>query len=236
VRVIHNGRFSLPAGTYTIAVTFNDRASDRAQPISLQIGRNGPPFQTWTLQPQAGQQWQTTLWLPVDANFVGLRGSAELERDIASITITPSAVADVGDRPHVPIVLAAATYPAANLYFHDEQMYPEAQGFWTQGAHTSQVTVAMPPGQAGPVVLRIHSGATANTATLSTFGWQHTYALTPGKAEDVELPTFATRVTPLTIAVESGFSPRDADPNSSDKRFLGIWVEVRPKEPGRNNP
>jgi hypothetical protein len=228
VRVIHNGRFSLPAGTYTIAVQFNDRPPDRAMPLSLQIGRNGPPLQTWTFAPQARQLWETTLWLPVDANFVGLRGSADMERAIDAITITPQSVIDAGDRPLLPAVLAAAIYPAANLFFHAEQLYPEPQGFWTIGAQSAQVTVAATPGRTAPVVLRIHGGAKANTATISTFGWQRAYSLVPGEAAEVELPAFASGVVPLTITTETGFYPKDIDPASTDRRFLGIWVEVKP--------
>ena len=161
VRVIHNGRFSLPAGSYTISVQFNERSTDRPLPLSLQIGRNGPPLQTWMLQPQPGQQFQTPLWLPVDASFVGLRAPVELERAVASITITPVTVVDAGARPLVPTVLAAVSYPAASLFFHDEQLYPEPQGFWTLGNATAHFTVAVPPGQKAPVVLRMHPGATA---------------------------------------------------------------------------
>jgi hypothetical protein len=227
VRVIHNGRFSLPAGTYTIAVDFNDRAADRAYPLALQVGRNGPPLQTWSMQPQPRQHWETPLWLPVDASFVGLRGPVELERAVESITITPKAVVDSGDRPRIPVVLAAASYAAASVFFHEEQMYPEAAGFWTIGAHASRMTVAVPPGQTTPVTLHVHSGGTPNVATFSTFGWQQRVELQPGQAADVELPMFPSGVIPLTIAVESGFSPKDADPQSTDPRFLGIWVELK---------
>lgn len=228
VRVIHNGRFSLPAGTYTIAVQFGDRAFGRAYPLSLQIGRNGPPLHTWQLQPASRQLWRTEVWLPLDASFVGLRGPAELEREVQSITITPNAVVNAGDRPHVPVVLAAAEYPRATFFFHDEQMYPEAQGFWTLGGRASQVTVAVPPDQtASPIVLRIHPGAKPNAATISTFGWEQHVSLVPGQAADIELPMFPNGVVPLTIDVESGFFPRDYDPASTDRRFLGIWVEVK---------
>jgi hypothetical protein len=227
VRVIHNGRFSLPAGTYQIAIDFNERTFDRAYPLSLQIGRNGPPMQTWSLQPQPNQRWETTLWLPVDANFVGLRGPAEIERAIANITITPGTVVDSGDRPRVPVVLSAAAYPDASVFFHEERMYAEAQGFWTIGAHASSMTVAVPSGRTAPVTLRVHSGGVVNTATFSTFGWQQTIELKPGTAADIELPTFPSGVIPLTIDVASGFSPKDADPKSTDRRFLGIWVEVK---------
>jgi hypothetical protein len=228
VRVIHNGRFSLPAGTYDIAVQFTSQPPDRALPLSLQIGRNGPPLQSWMLQPQPNERWRTTLWLPVDASFVGLRGDVALERAIAGITITPTSVVDAGARPLVPVVLAAAAYPSASLFFHTEQLYPEAQGFWTIGGQASQVTVAAAPGNTAPVVLRMHPGAKANRVTITTFGWQREYDLVPGQAAEVELPQFASGVVPLTIGVETGFYPRDIDPASTDRRFLGIWVEVKP--------
>jgi hypothetical protein len=228
VRVIHNGRFSLPAGVYRIEVQFGDRVPDREWGLALQVGRVGPPLQTWSLQPQAGQRWETTLRLPVDSNFVALRGSVEMERAIERITITPTAVVDAGARPHVPVVLAAAQYPGATMFFHNETMYPEPKGFWTMGGRSAEVTIAMPPGQTTPVTLRIHGGAQPNTATLTTFGWEREIPLVPGKDEIVELPVPSNGVIPLTISAARGFYPRDVDPASTDPRFLGIWVEVKP--------
>ena len=237
VRVIHNGRFSLPAGTYTVAVHFNSRGLDRPEPLSLQIGRNGPPMQTWTVDGHPKQLWQTSLWLPVDANFVGLRGSPDAERAIDAITITPTSVVNAGARPHIPLVLSAAIYPAANLYFHSEQTYPEAAGFWTRGKQGTQFTVAIPPGQRETVVLRLHPGSKENAATVSTFGWQQHVSLKPGDAAEIELPTFATGVIPVSIDAEGGFFPRDFDPGSNDRRFLGFWVEVKKgKVQGHDNP
>jgi hypothetical protein len=227
VRVIHNGRFSLPAGTYLLSVQFNDLAPDRPMPLALQVGRNGPPLHTWTVDAKPGQSFHATLWLPLDESFVGLRSSNELERGIGSITFAPSSIVDAGDRPRVPVVLAAAEYPAASLFFHDEQLYPEAQGFWTIGAHASHVTVAVPPNHSGPVMLRIHPGAKPNHVTISTFGWQQTYDLVPGQAAEVQLPPPTEGVIPLTIATTSGFSPKEFDPQSTDRRFLGIWIEVK---------
>jgi hypothetical protein len=232
VRVIHNGRFSLPAGTYRVNVRFNDRGSGRAWPLSLQVGRVGPPLETWNIQPRAGESWSTTLWLPVNANFVGMRGPAELERAIDAITITPTTVVDAGARPIVPVVMSAAQYGGVSLFFHDERMYPEPDGFWTVGRRTSGITVATPPGRTEPVVLRMHSGARANTATFSTFGWSHEVPLVPGEAVELELPTMTGGVVPLTISVADGFSPRELDPASNDARFLGIWIEVRSPAPG----
>ena len=227
VRVIHNGRFSLPAGTYRIDVRFNDRGTEREWPLSLQIGRVGPPLETWNVQAQPGQVFSTTLWLPVNASFVGMRGPVEIERAIESITFTPTAVVDAGSRPIVPVVVAAAHYGGASLFFHDDKMYPEPGGFWTIGRRTSDITVATSTDRTTPVVLRMHSGGKANKATFSTFGWSQEVALVPGEAVELELPTMAGGVVPLRISVEDGFYPRDLDQSSNDPRFLGIWIEVK---------
>jgi hypothetical protein len=227
VRVIHNGRFTLPAGTYRVDVAFNEHADDRTWPLSLQLGRVGPAFETWPVRPRPHETWTTTLWLPVNASFVGLRGPAELERAIASIAITPNNVVNAGSRPMVPAVTAAAHYGDANLYFHDDRMYPEEAGFWTRGRRSSEITVAVPPEYPDPVVLRIHPGAKANRFTVSTFGWQETHALSPGQSAEIELPRMEGGVVPLSFTVEDGFSPREVDPSSTDQRFLGVWVEVK---------
>jgi hypothetical protein len=227
MRVIHNGRFTLPAGRYRIDVTFNADSGGRAWPLSLQVGRGGPPLETWDVQARPGQRWSTTLWLPVNVSFVGLRGPAELERAIDAITITPIEIVDAGSRPIVPVVTAAAQYGDVSLFFHDDRMYPEATGFWTPGGRTSGITVVTPPDHPTPVMLRIHSGVKANSGTFSTFGWQQAYSLVPGQAAEFELPTMAGGVVPLTISVDDGFYPRDTDPSSTDQRFLGIWIEVK---------
>jgi hypothetical protein len=227
VRVIHNGRFSLPAGTYKIDVQFNDRASEGEWPLALQVGRVGPPLQSWTIQAQPRQLWTTTLWLPVNASFVGLRGPAEMERAIDSITITPTDVVNAGARPIVPTVYSAATYGDVSLFFHDERMYPEPAGFWMLGRRTAQITVAVPPNRTTPVVLRIHSGGKANLAKFTTLDWERDYSLVPGQAAEVELPMVHGSVIPITVYVQDGFSPREIDPSSNDPRFLGIFVEVK---------
>jgi hypothetical protein len=152
-----------------------------------------------------------------------------MERAVTAITITPTAVVDAGARPHVGEVLSAATYADVMFYFHNEQMYPEPNGFWTVGERSAAVTLAVPAGRTSPVVLRMHSGGQANNATLDTFGWRRRFALVPGQAAEVELPVTAGGVIPLTIATDNGFSPKQFDPTSKDPRFLGIWVEVMDK-------
>jgi hypothetical protein len=226
LRVIHNGRLSLPAGVYNVDVTWADRTPAAPTPISWQIGRLGPPLSTWTLEMRANQRWQTSVDLPVDANFVGFRGSNEVERAVKSIVVTPARLIDEGARPHLPAVLAAARYEDVNVFFHDEQLYAEVAGFWTMGKRKMAVTMTTSADRPKPIALRIHCGLQANRVTLTTRGWTRTFDLVPMEPQIVELPASATGVIPLSLATENGFSPSQNDPSSKDRRFLGIWVEV----------
>jgi hypothetical protein len=226
LRVLHNGRLSLPAGTYNLDVTWSDRTPAGAAPLSWQIGRIGPPLTTWTLEMPANQRWRTSVDLPVDASFVGFRGSTEVERAVKSIVVTPQRLVDEGARPQLPVVLAAAHYGDVNVFFHDEQLFPEAAGFWTMGKRSMAVTMTAAAGREKPIALRIHCGSLANRVTLGTRGWAQTLDLVPMVSQTVELPVSATGVVLLTLTTESGFSPSQTDPSSKDRRFLGVWVEV----------
>jgi hypothetical protein len=226
LRVIHNGRLSLPAGTYNLDVTWADRTPAVPTPLAWQIGRIGPPLATWTLDMRANQRWQTSVDLPVDASFVGFRGSTEVERAVRSIVVTPQTLVDEGSRPRLPVVLAAARYGDVGVFFHDEQLYPEAAGFWTMGKRTMAVTMTTAVDRQKPIALRIHCGSQANRVTLSMRGWAQTLDLVPLVSQTIELPSSATGVIPLTLATETGFSPSQTDPSSKDRRFLGVWVEV----------
>ena len=226
LRVIHNGRFSLPAGRYRVDVTFGHEVPSAPTEFSLQVGRMGPPLQSWALQPAAGDTWHTTFALDVDAGFVGFGGPTEMERAITAIAITPTSVVDAGARPRVGEVLSVARYGDTTFYFHD-QAYAESNGFWTAGQRTSDVTVAVPPERTTPVVLFLHGGGVANHVTITTLGWRREFDLGPGQGADVELPVAAGGIMPLNIITTAGFSPSQFVPESKDHRFLGLWVEVR---------
>lgn len=222
LRLLHNGRFSLPAGSYRVDVAL-DTGGGAPTPFSLQIGRTGPPLDTWTLDPGEGA-WSGTFDLGVDAGFVGFRGSQELERAISSITITPLRVVDAGSRARVPEILGAARYDAATVFFHDDTTTPEPTGFWVLGKRSRRVTIAAPPGT-GAITLRLRS-AVANQVRLELHGWSQTVELTPEETQEVTVTTPSTGVVTLTIETSDGFVPAERDPSLSDGRFLGAWVEV----------
>ncbi len=222
LRVIHNGRFSLPAGSYRVDLELSARGG-APLPFSLQIGRTGPPLATWSLD-AAHEAWSTSFDLGVDAGFVGFRGPAETERAIQSLTLTPLSVVDAGARPRVPEVLAAASYEAARVYFHDDNTSPEPTGFWIMGQRSKRMTIAPVPGTPA-IALRLRSPV-ANRVQMRSRSWRRTVELAPDESQEVLLPDASHGVISVTIETSDGFVPAERDPGVSDRRFLGAWIEV----------
>jgi hypothetical protein len=223
IRVLHNGRFSLPAGTYRIDIDWSAvRQGDR---IGLQIGRTGDPLTYWTVNAQPGQRWSAEFTTPVDAPFVGLRSSAEIEQAIERIRITPLAVTNAGERRRGPAVLAASQSGPASIYYYDTNASPERTGFWVLGERRTQVAIARPR-TAGALFLRVHSGPVANRLHVSMFGWNTSVDLRPEAPTLLEVPSNDADLITLEFASDAAFVPRTLDPSSTDIRALGVWVEV----------
>jgi hypothetical protein len=223
IRVLHNGRFSLPAGTYRVEVDWNGARA--GETIGLQIGRTGEPFQQWTVEARPGEQWNAEFWLPLDASFVGLRGSPELERVIERVRFVPLSVTNAGERPNAPTVIAASRSGPASLFYYDVNVSPEGAGFWVWGSRRTRVTFAR-RSAADPLLLRVHSGPIDNRLHLTAFGWRHTAHLKPQLPVEVEVTPGAGTLVTLDLEADRSFIPRELDSQSSDTRSLGVWVEV----------
>ncbi len=232
LRVLHNGRFSLPAGHYRVVVTWATRSplpARAGETFALQVGRVGAPLTTWTMTPESGGTWTDTFWLPVDAGFVGFRGSSEIERSIADLRVEPLDVVDAGARTATPQVLATARYGPFMALLHDGTMYTEPQGFWAPGGRDVQVTLACDGGCTKGLTLRVHSGAIPNVLHLSTHGWSRDVPLYGPTIVDVAVPPPSDgTVILLDLRTDKGFVPIEHDPAIRDHRYLGAWVEVAP--------
>ena len=81
IRVLHNGRFSLPAGRIGCACAGRP---DPPRPAATRRSacRSGASVRPCAVAGDAGagRDMGPEFWLPVDASFVGFRGTAEVER------------------------------------------------------------------------------------------------------------------------------------------------------------
>jgi hypothetical protein len=167
----------------------------------------------------------------VDTPFVGFRSSRALEETVGEMVVRPRAVVNAAERLDrrlaLPPVLAAAQYPGAVVYFHDNDAFPEPSGFWVRGGSDAVVTFARPPGVAPrPVRVRIHAGPLQNRVELSTGAWHAVIALAPPVPAVIEIPILrSARQAAVRIVSTRGFVPAQTT-GGRDKRFLGCWVEV----------
>jgi len=112
-------------------------------------------------------------------------------------------------------------YGTHDVFFLDEESYPEAPGFWVRPGR-SRVVVA---GTFGPIGLFVRNAPVANRIELSAAGWRRTLDLAPGQEVRVEVPP-SGRVTPIAIDAARGFRPFDADRRNRDFRLLGVWIAI----------
>ncbi|MGH9175612.1 MAG: hypothetical protein ACRD1H_14700, partial [Vicinamibacterales bacterium] len=225
IRVLHNGRFSLPAGRYRLTVEW--KGERLGETIGLQLGPGGDPWRTWKVEPRPGERWTTEFAVPIDVGFVGLRGTPVLERVIQRISVVPLSIVDAGRRPKTSDVVAASQFGSASVFYHDLYAFPEAAGFWVRGGRTTRVTIQQEDATR-PLILTIHSGLIANRLHVSSSGWTRTVALQREQPDQIEIPSGGSAVVILELSADHEFVPREIDASSRDPRPLGVWVEVTP--------
>ncbi len=227
--VLLNMRLALPAGTYDVRIEPKP-GKGLMGTVGLQIGRTGPPQQTWDINATPGAAWSHAFPLEVDANFVGLRAPEAFATDVGRIIVAPVSVTDESQRPRRPQVLASAMLAGRPVYFHDTHADLEPTGFWARGNAAASMTVSVDPrSEPRGVRLLMHSGQGSSTVKVGTGAWSTEVALTPGQVVAVIVPALsAQRVLPRTIAPAGGFVPAEHGGPPGDRRLLGCWVEVVP--------
>ena len=234
VRVALNARFRLPAGRYVLDLKGSDVAGSIPDAsISLQLGREGRPLESWPLVLVPGQHSRRDFDVPLDSEFVGFRAARQAEQGIAELRVSPRSVVEMRKRIPAGTVLSAASFAPVRIFFHDSLAYPEADGFWVGGRTTVRMTMLKVRESDPGVLLAVHSGARANVVTLATSGWSQKLELVPGVTARVTVPSkVGERFIPLAISSTDGFVPAEIE-RSRDRRVLGAWIAFIPGDIAR---
>ncbi len=161
-------------------------------------------------------------------NFVGFRGSPEIEKARPALRIRPVSIVNEHERLPADEVLATRALGDTTFFFHSDLSLPEQDGFWTLAHKTMIVTVAAP--NTHPPRLRLKAGPVRSDVRLTAEGWRQDIALEPQAVRDVTVPMPASGVTRLSIATTGGFVPAKLNPTVHDERLLGCWVELDPQD------
>lgn len=237
VRVVLNARFRLPAGEYLVDMQGSDLAGTVPNAsVGLQIGREGRPLETWPLALVPGGWAQHRFRLPLDAEFVGLRASRQVERTIAALRVKAVHVEEAPRRFETPTLLSAADFGVARAFFHDSGAHTEADGFWVRGRTTARMTILKSRASDSSLTLAIHSGARPNALTLATPDWEKRIDLVPGLTTRIDVPSRSGEAfIRLSITTADGFVPSEIEPGSRDRRLLGAWVAFIPDDRSRTS-
>jgi len=112
-------------------------------------------------------------------------------------------------------------YGTHDVFFLDEESYPEAPGFWVRPGRARVVVGET----AGPIAVLVRNAPVANRVELRAGAWQRTLDLAPGQELRIEVPA-AGRATPIEIRAASGVRPFDGDHRNRDFRLLGVWIAL----------
>ncbi|MEO5823468.1 MAG: hypothetical protein ABIT71_23435 [Vicinamibacteraceae bacterium] len=166
--------------------------------IDVDVPVTVPSAAAWPLDASAA----ATAWTPRTLTFepLGVAPSATGAADVARQVVR---------------------YGAHDVFFLDDESYPEAPGFWVRPGR-SRVVVGE---TAGPLGVFVRNAPIANRVELTAGTWQRTLDLAPGQEMRVEVPP-AGPATPLTIRAARGVRPFDGDRRNRDFRLLGVWIAI----------
>jgi hypothetical protein len=228
--VLLNARFALPAGRYTVelhplpTLAAGTRLSGQ---LWLRVGRTGGAPITWTVQGEPGRPWTTDFDLPVDVTFVGFLASEDLDRQVGLLRLRPQSVVASLDRIAAYDVLGSWARGPFMFLFHDDQAYPEPDGFWVRGASRAIISVVSRTGRVRAAFRLRFRSTVPNTVRIDTPDQHWTLQLAPGQVQDIEMnPTARDGTLRVIVSPATGFRPSDRDPANGDRRFLGCWVQI----------
>lgn len=206
---------SVPAGAYSISVRRQAGADGW-----LMIGVGNDQFSIVSL-PLAAWEAGVRIDLPVPVRALLVRGDEAARDQVEAVELRPIAA---GAQPlSTGVARRAVRYGAASAFFLDDRAFPEPSGFWVAGSRETAVAIQPDAGQKLSLLLR--NGAHQNVIALQSGNWRDELAMTPGEERRIDVPNEA-RAALVRIRSSAGFRPSEVDPNSRDRRFLGVFVRL----------
>lgn len=143
-------------------------------------------------------------------------------RSSLAVTVgVETAVKDSG----VPI-RAAVQYPSAGVMFLDDMAFLEQDGFWVRGREAAQFLV-VPANGGATIRMLVRNGASPNQVSVEAGTYQRLLVMTPGQEQELEIPAGSGDGVNIRVASGDGFVPAEKNPGSGDRRFLGVWIQIK---------
>jgi hypothetical protein len=214
-RQLHLELPSLPPGRYRFT-----QVAPLPSPLALRGGRGGLDWRRLEGTAVSTMDVDVPVTVPA-ATAWPLDASAALTvRTPRTLTVEPLAVSDsaTGERD---VARQVVRYGAHDIFFLDEESYPEAGGFWVRPGRTRIVVGET----SGAFALIVRNAPLANRLEVTAGTWGRTLDLAPGQEVRLEVPPSGS-ATPVSLRAATGVRPVDLDPRNRDFRLLGAWIAL----------
>ena len=188
--------------------------------LALRSGRSGLDWRRLDPAPVSALDIDVPVTVPASAAWPLDAAAARTAQTARTLTVEPIAVQPSATARR-DVARQVVRYGDHDVFFLDEESYPEAPGFWVRPGR-SRVVVGE---TSGPIGVFIRNAPVANRVEVRAGAWQRTLDLAPGQEVRLEVPA-AGRATPLTIEAAYGVRPFDADRRNRDFRLLGVWIAI----------
>jgi hypothetical protein len=111
------------------------------------------------------------------------------------------------------------------LHGLDDGSYLDPSGFWIRKASSASFAIET---RAEAHEIRLRNGGAGNRVELRSGAWSEVFDLSPWEERVLDVPAAVAPPSVFTIRSESGFRPVDLDPESRDRRELGVLLQVTP--------
>ena len=212
---------AVPAGRYRILPRTEGGGGQ------LMIGVGQDPFVLRT-EPLTTAPQPIEIDFPVDVRALVVTGDEEARRSIAGIAIEPVSTLRAQARLTGAFARTGVRYDRSSVFFLDDRSFPEPEAFWIGGARSSSIVIQTDV-PAARISLFIRNAPVQNRVTLQAGDWRLDLDLAPGEERTLDVPLDARRTaTLIAFSSTAGFRPSEVDPDSTDHRFLGVWISLNP--------
>jgi hypothetical protein len=210
----------VPPGTYFLSVVV-----EMAKPGSLRVYVGNHLFRTVQMSNSNAMSpaWRDQIQVPLPAGAATLvvRPDGDLRGSYGTVEMSPLMVTSA----HLGPARTARRFDGSDVFFVDDNAYPEDAGFWTKGERTASLVFATDAGRPA-ISLNLRNGPHPNLVTVQAGALTIPETLQPHETRTLAIPVDPRGVVTISVTTSRGFRPSDVS-GSPDRRFLGVCVEIK---------